>query len=109
MSKKTITAYIPWNGNEYTHKTIENFASNTEIETIYLLTREASGITHPKCHDLLIDFPTSSKTIRTISDATNTSHIPDRKCARRFQLRPAAAHRFAQASRVAAPVGQQQF
>ncbi|MFU8859405.1 MAG: glycosyltransferase family 2 protein [Cyclonatronaceae bacterium] len=75
MSKKSITAFIPWNGNEYTHNTIENFADEPLIETIYLLTREASGITHSKCHDLLIDYPGSSKTIRTISDATNTSHI----------------------------------
>jgi hypothetical protein len=73
MSQK-LTAFIPFNGNDHTRSTLEQLAGLPSIETIYLLTVKASGLTGGKCHDLLIENPFSTDTFKRIDEAVKTDY-----------------------------------
>ena len=71
----TITACIPWNGQEHTHATIQELASSDLIDAIFLLSKTASGISHPKCRDLEVDARHSSKTLRILCEVTSSAYL----------------------------------
>jgi hypothetical protein len=66
-----ITAFIPWQQNEFTLKTIETFLSSGKVDTIYLLTSEASGIQKTGVRDLIVPGPLSTQTFQKIAQATS--------------------------------------
>jgi hypothetical protein len=64
---KTITVFLPWQQNEFTHQTIDTFWASGKVDAIYLLTSEASGIDKPGVKDLIVPGPLTTQTFRKIA------------------------------------------
>lgn len=73
MSKK-ITVFLPWMSSDFTASTVAEFASSNLVDSIYLLTKTPSGISHAKTSDLTIDAPLSSSTFKKIAATVKTEY-----------------------------------
>lgn len=74
MSDK-LTLFLPYNGEPHTKKTIEAFNDSDLVDSIFLLTDGASGISMEKTSDLLTDALLSSETFRKMDESTRTPYI----------------------------------
>jgi hypothetical protein len=65
-----ITAFLPWQQNEFTLQTIDTFLASGKVDVVYLLTSEPSGITRSGVQDLIVPGPLTTQTFRKIAAAT---------------------------------------
>jgi GT2 family glycosyltransferase len=71
---KSITAFIPYQGNEHTLHTIESLQRSPLIAYTYILSEGSSGIRMENCSDLTIGGLFSTRTFKQIADKTSTSY-----------------------------------
>jgi GT2 family glycosyltransferase len=71
---KSITAYIPYQGNEHTLRTLEALQRSPLIAHTYILSEGSSGIRMENCSDLTIGGLFSTRTFKQIADKTSTSY-----------------------------------
>lgn len=70
MSK--ITAFLPYNGQDYTKKTVDNLKKTNLVEKIYLLSSPDVKDSINGCENINIDKLYSSKTVKSIADTVDT-------------------------------------
>lgn len=61
-----ITAFLPFGGNDFTFKTVEEIQNSGLVEKIYLLSREDTKEKYNNCEILKIDSISGSKTFQQI-------------------------------------------
>lgn len=69
-----ITAFLPYTGNEFTKRTIDQLLASDLVEKIYLLSTSKNAAQIGKCEVLIIDNLSSSKTIGLIGEKSNTEY-----------------------------------
>jgi GT2 family glycosyltransferase len=72
--EKSITAFLPYQGNEHTLRTLEALQRSPLIAYIYVLTGNPSGIRMNNCSDLTIDNLFSRRTFKQIAGKTSTPY-----------------------------------
>ncbi len=70
-----ITAFLPFDGNDFTFKTVEEIQNSGLVEKIYLLSREDTKEKYNNCEILKIDSLSSSKTFEQIKKHSKTDFI----------------------------------
>ncbi|MCL5030423.1 MAG: glycosyltransferase family 2 protein [Bacteroidetes bacterium] len=70
-----ITAFLPFGGNDFTFKTVEEIQNSSMAEKIYLLSREDTKEKYNNCEILKIDSLFASKTFEQIKKHSKTDFI----------------------------------
>ena len=69
---KPITAFLPYNGNEFTRLTVDQLNQSGLVETVYLLTLGESGTGVDGCQSLQVPSLLGSQTFKLISERVST-------------------------------------
>ncbi len=70
-----ITAFLPFSGNDFTKKTIEELSKNESVDKIYLLAQKEIDAKIDNCEVIKIDSLFAAKTIREINQNTQTEFV----------------------------------
>jgi hypothetical protein len=70
-----VTAFVPYNGNDLTLRTVEELNKTGLISKIFLLSGEESGPSSQDFEMLKVDSLFSSKTIKLIAEKTETDYL----------------------------------
>jgi len=73
MSKK-ITVFLPYNKNDFTLQTVDTFLATGQVESIYLMANEPSGVSKAQTSNLVVSTPLGSDTFKKIAAASSTEY-----------------------------------
>lgn len=72
---KTITAFVPYSGNSYTEKTVNDLRKSPLVEKVYLLTVEEIEGNIQGCEKLKVDSLFGSQAVNLMKDKAETGYI----------------------------------